>query len=125
MSLAPFFGRDVGISSKVPSIQPPPPAIGLGSQATSFSGSCLPFFPLRASSVTALNKTTVRLKSLWRFGTAQERQPRAWVPRTAVGRQRFWLEENQRNGGRGRFRSKAAEWEVHSGSCSPLGGGLL
>lgn len=45
MPLAPLFGRDVGISSKVPSIQPSPPAKRLGSHVTSNSGSCLPFLP--------------------------------------------------------------------------------
>ena len=45
MPLAPLFGREAGLSSKVPSIQLSPPAIGLGSRATSFSGSCVPFLP--------------------------------------------------------------------------------
>lgn len=38
-----------------------------------------------------------------------------------VGRQRLWLEKNQRQRRREGGRSKAAESVVHSGSCSPCG----
>lgn len=82
-----FFGGDGDTSSKVQSIQPLPPTIGLGSLVTSFSGSCHPF-PTRGSSVIVLNKKlclwSKRLKSLWRLAQPTARGSGNTKP--AVGR---------------------------------------
>lgn len=74
MPLAPLFGRDAGLSSKVPSIQLSPPATGLGSQATSFSGSCVPFLPSSwfVGHGGFKQNDSVCLKSTRRFGTPRE-----------------------------------------------------
>lgn len=120
-----FFGvGDVGTSSKVQGVKPPPSTTGLGSHATSFSRSCHPFLSSLCVVNHSFEQNTFVCGVLVEIPLALwHSQLTARVPRTQNPQSTDRgcdLRKTKRRAGRGR-ESKAAESVVHSGSCSLCG----